>query len=510
MAHVIPLTLVMVGLALLDGSTHLPIPAAAWIALLLILHGSRSLPALAVAPVVWVAATAVLSISERASIPASGAGYFMAVSAWSFTLMVPFLIDRAVAGPSSAPGIASTLVFPAAFVAIEFFRARALPNATWGSIAYTQYGALPVMQIAAFAGIWGIIFLMTWAASTLDLAWRHGLASTAARAPLLAFGCVFAAAIIAGTVRVATGFTERPTLRVATLNRPTDLFIPGEMTRITEGHVTPADRPSIDAKLTKLHDWFLEGSRREARAGARLIVWPEQNLLVLSEQEGAFLARAQQVAADERVYLAMGMGTIHLGEKWPFENKLVLIDPTGRTAISYLKTHPVPGWEASIMRPGNGRLQVAATADGRMAAAICYDGSFPEFIRQAADGAADLLILPVNDWKSIRIAHFQMHAFRAIETGIPIVRAAASGISGAFDPWGRVIGFTDYFAPGDRSLTVQLPVGGVRTMYTRIGDALGWLCVAVLAIALATTITGRTRSSASVPADDPRPVAAYR
>ena len=45
-----------------------------------------------------------------------------------------------------------------------------MPNATWGSIAYTQYGVLPLMQTAAFAGIWGIIFLMTWSASTLDLA----------------------------------------------------------------------------------------------------------------------------------------------------------------------------------------------------------------------------------------------------------------------------------------------------------------------------------------------------
>jgi len=129
-----------------------------------------------------------------------------------------------------------------------------------------------------------------------------------------------------------------------------------------------------------------------------------------------------------------------------------------------------------------------------MAAAICYDGSFLEFIRQAAEGSADLLILPVNDWKSIRVAHFQMHAFRAIETGTPIVRAAASGISGAFDQWGRVIGFTDYFAPGDRTLTVQLPLGGVRTIYSRIGDAFAWLCVAVLAVMLPMTIAGRIRS----------------
>jgi len=110
----------------------------------------------------------------------------------------------------------------------------------------------------------------------------------AARAPLSAFGGVFAAALVAGTVRVAVASTERPTLRAAAINRPTDLFIPGEMTRITEGHLTPAERPSFDAKLAKLHDWFLEGSRCEARAGARLVVWPEQNLLVFSETKPRF------------------------------------------------------------------------------------------------------------------------------------------------------------------------------------------------------------------------------
>jgi len=140
-----------------------------------------------------------------------------------------------------------------------------------------------------------------------------------------------------------------------------------------------------------------------------------------------------------------------------------------------------------------------------MAAAICYDGSFPEFIRQAAAGGADLLILPVNDWKAVRMAHFQMHAFRAIETGIPIVRAAASGISGAFDSWGRVLAFTDFFAPGGGSVTVQLPVGGVRTMYARIGDAFAWLSVAALAAMLGVAIAGRTQSHLAVARIDSLP-----
>jgi apolipoprotein N-acyltransferase len=184
----------------------------------------------------------------------------------------------------------------------------------------------------------------------------------------------------------------------------------------------------------------------------------------------------------------MGLGTIHLGEHLPFENKLVLVDPAGRIAGSYLKSHPVPGWEASIMRRGDGRLPVVPTRDARMALAICYDGSYPEFIRQAALESADVLILPVNDWKSIRHAHFQMHAFRAIESGVPIITAAASGVSGAFDAWGRVLAISDFFAPGDRTMTAQLPIGGVRTLYARTGDLFAWLCVAGLAAALATTI----------------------
>jgi apolipoprotein N-acyltransferase len=247
--------------------------------------------------------------------------------------------------------------------------------------------------------------------------------------------------------------------------------------------------------LATLHDWFLDGSRREARAGARLIVWPEQSLLVFAEHEPAFLARARRVAAEEHVYLAMGMGTIHLDDPRPFENKLVLVDPSGRIVVSYVKNHPVPGWEASIMRLGDGHLPVVATRDGRMATAICYDGSFPEFVRQAATGAADLLILPVNDWKAIRATHFRMHAFRAIETGVPIVRAAASGLSGAFDVWGRALAIADYFAPGDRTMTVQLPIGGIRTLYARTGDLFAWLCAAGLAVALVSAIVAPLKNT---------------
>src|SRR5215470_9836297 len=98
MAHVGSLALLIAGLSLLYGSMHLPVPAAAWIGLLLMLHGSRSLPALAAPFSVWLVATAVMAVGEQASIPASGVGYVLVVCLESFTLMLPFAIDRTTAG----------------------------------------------------------------------------------------------------------------------------------------------------------------------------------------------------------------------------------------------------------------------------------------------------------------------------------------------------------------------------------------------------------------------------
>ena len=137
------------------------------------------------------------------------------------------------------------------------------------------------------------------------------------------------------------------------------------------------------------------------------------------------------------------------------------------------------------MKPGDGRVPVIATGDGRMAGAICYDADFPAFIRQASQRQADLLIVPANEWIAIKHLHFQMAAFRAVENGVSLVRPAASGISTAIDPWGRVLAMADFFAPGDRTLTAQVPVGRIPTLYARIGDLFGWICsIGLLLLAL--------------------------
>lgn len=488
MSQVGSLIWLVVGATLVAVVTRAPIPPLAWLALTFVLHASRSMSAATGIASVWVAIYLALLVGDRFNIPIPGPAYFFVVAFVTTSVVIPIALDR-LAAPKLG-GLASTLIFPLALVAAEFLRSRCTPAATWGSIGYTQYGNLPLMQVSAVVGIWGITFVVAWFASTFNLAWDHSFEWTAVRVPVLTYAVALGVILVGGAVRLALAPTDRPSIRAATLNRPVDLFTPGEITRIAEGRVSSDDHERTTNKLTRLHDWFLEGSRREARAGARLVAWPEQSLLVFAEDEPAFLERAQRLAADEHVYLAMGMGTIHLGEKLPFENKMVLVDPQGRIIMSYLKSHPVAGWEAGIMKVGNGRVPVVATKDGRIATAICYDADFPEFIRQAGQGSADLLIVPANEWKEIKTIHVQMAAFRAIESGVPLVRPAASGISSAFDPWGRVLGVADFFATGDRTMTAQVPMGGVATLYARVGDLFAWLCVAGLLVPLGVAAAG--------------------
>lgn len=75
---------------------------------------------------------------------------------------------------------------------------------------------------------------------------------------------------------------------------------------------------------------------------------------------------------------------------------------------------------------------------------------------------------------------------------VSIVRAADNGISLASDPYGRLLAQVDPFDAGHRLLVAQVPVGGVATVYSAIGDFIGWLSAAmVLGLPLAAFVAER-------------------
>jgi apolipoprotein N-acyltransferase len=97
---------------------------------------------------------------------------------------------------------------------------------------------------------------------------------------------------------------------------------------------------------------------------------------------------------------------------------------------------------------------------------------------------SELLATITNDaWfgrSSAPYQHFEQASLRAVENGRYLVRAANTGISGAVDPYGRVLAATALFEPA--AIIVDVRLLDHRTVYTYLGDLVAWLSAAGTAL----------------------------
>jgi apolipoprotein N-acyltransferase len=365
----------------------------------------------------------------------------------------------------SLPAWAGPSLFACLMVTSEVLLHRALPFGTWGSAGNTQVDHLGLMQLASVTGVHGISFLVYLVAASVE-AWiaepTHG------RLPLVAL-VVAGAAAAWGELRtsLATARAER-VVRVATVD--TDANFSG-----------PPLPQSVD--VDRIDGALFERTRDAARAGARLVVWPEAATLVLPAREMAWRERVGALARELSIALAAGHVVLRSTEPLRYDNQYALFSRRGVLEHLYTKHHPVPGEPISR---GEGPMPVFASDElGRVSGAICYDADFPEVSLEQAGAAADLVVLPSSDWRGIDPIHAQMAAVRAIEGGYSIVRATRSGLSLAADAYGRVRGWHSAFDVGARTMVADVPARRARTPYAALGDAFGWLNIAASVVALA-------------------------
>ena len=458
------------------------IPLASWLAPVFLIHFAHlNEPFLGIV-LIWLITMIAGYFALRGVIPLPGVAYpiFIAVLAVLWTL--PYLADRLLF--DRLPGLASTLVFPLAWVVYEFIMGKASPFGTWGSIAYNQYGNRPLMQLASVTGLSGISFLVAWFGSTVNFAWDRQFQGDPAASALIVYGVTVALVLLAGGARLAF-WRYSKTVRVAAIGWPDGLVKMDTVMRVfTPKPLENAEQPALRDDYKLLQDYFLDESRREARAGAKIVLWPEINLMVLRSDEEVFMECARQVAREERVYLLMGIGVHRSDDARALENKAVLVDPTGEIAFSYLKTHPVPGIEAMVSTRGKGQPPTQDTEYGRLATVICYDMDFPPLLRQVGRARSDVLLVPASDNKNIVHLHHVQAVFRAVENGVSMLRAARWGLSSAVDPLGRTLATMDDAVAAQKAMVAQIPTSGVATIYSRIGDLFAWLCVAGLVCAI--------------------------
>jgi apolipoprotein N-acyltransferase len=473
------LWLILAGFLWFFAGGRYVVGVAAWLAPVFMLRWLRGRRVAVGFPLAVLVAAAANFFAWRgiADVMMAAGLYFIFVAAAAVVYLTPYVADRALS--RRLGGFASTLIFPAAVVTLEYVLSLVSPLGTWNAVAYTQTDNVPLIQLASVTGLYGVTFVVAWFGAVVNWAWQNSFGWQTIKRGAITYALVVTAIMFFGGARLAF---SRPgeTVRVAgIISRP---FFLSEHPEIWEPLLTgrPLDgdeAQAFRAETAAINEDLLARSRREARAGAKVILWGEAGAQLLARDEKALVAGGRELARQERIYLGMALATLNPGETKSVTNKFVFINPAGDVVWDYLKSYPVPGPEAAVTRRGDGRIPTRATPYGRFAGSICYDMDFPTFIRQAGRAGADVMFVPAHDWDELGDLHAKLAVFRAVENGFSLFRPDNDAVSVATDYVGRPLATMDYSAAADPVITAHLPTRGVRTVYARVGDVFAWLAV---------------------------------
>ena len=375
----------------------------------------------------------------------------------AFVGMLVFVIDRWVHRRVGATTSAS-LVFPAAWTAVDTLTTAGAEVGTFGSQAYTQAGA-PAIQLAALGGLPLVVFALGWAASLGALLWERRR-----EAPRSAWGAValVAAVLLGGAVRPLTAPAADRVVHVAGASLPNGA--------VTEALALEAGSTAFAEVVASTHRRLTTEAERLASTEAELIVFPEAAGFGTEADVAQLRDDLADVARRHGVWIVLPLLTV---DTRPVANTVEVLDARGEVVLSHVK-YGGNAFEGSLR--GDGRLQVVDTPFGRLSAVICWDADFPDVVRQAGAADVDLLVIPANDWYEVRRIHAEMSAVRAVENGMAVFRQTGSGVSMAADAVGREFSRVDSFAASDRApgeQHVELPVGAVPTLYPAVGAGFG-------------------------------------
>ena len=371
----------------------------------------------------------------------------------------------------------------------EAVRTFVFPYYPAAVLALSQDATLPVLQIASVCGIAGVTFIL--------VACNVGLASLLQRSPGAGAGPV--AAVLTG-VGLALGASGWGMLRLSTAPPAR----PGP-------EVVAVDVDATNEAASTL-ERYLAASEEAAAARPRLLIWPESALTMDIEHDRAAWAVLDRfIEAHETPLLTGGPGVLRRSGRdlARFNSAHLLIPDHGMR--SYHKRGLVPfaeRWPALLGSPPAGLASLDAgndatvfhLGDDAFGVLICFEITDGAAARALVRNGAHFIVNLTNDaWFAAGAPHRPWAQVRAVETGLPVLRAANAGSSALFDGFGRELGNSSPGA-GPTFLAAQLP-DGAPTPYARAGDVFLVVCFAALLAGLlnawrsSRTMLGKTGAS---------------
>jgi apolipoprotein N-acyltransferase len=276
---------------------------------------------------------------------------------------------------------------------------------------------------------------------------------------------------------------------------------------------SPAQRVAASERLT---------AHGAGRAG--LVVWGESSVGYDLAADQPLLHRLEALSGRVGAQLLVNQDAVN--QAGATSKQATLLGPGG-VAGRYVKTRLVPfgeyipfrrelGWLTAISRAapsnivtGTGAHVLHVTLRGgtplTVGVLICFESAFPDMSRYDADHGARVIIYQTSDstfqgsWAPAQ--HASLSALRAAETGRPVVQAALTGDSAAFDARGRRLAWAGSSARGVLLARLRLPAASARTPFDRLGDYVPLTALAVVALSILAALIrrGRARNQPKAP-----------
>ena len=388
-------------------------------------------------------------------------------------------------------GAARVLALAAALTVAEWLRGHLLSGFPWNALGYALTGPLTLAQGSALIGLWGMTFLAIFVfASAAVLAddpaeTPHRWLAPTAGAVILAALAVFGAARLA---LVPTSFVSGVRLRIMQPNLPQDeKFNYAAKQQVMSRYLALSDRAT--------------GPDSTGVKDVTHLIWPESAFPFFLAREADALAQIAGLLSKGPVLITGAVRTAEVapnGRTVRAYNSIYEIDRDGSILSVYDKVHLVPFGEylpfqeflesLGLMQltkmpggfvPGGRRRPMTVPGAPSLMPLICYEIVFPAEAVPPGDRPGWLLNLTNDGWfgrSTGPYQHFQQARVRAIEQGLPLVRAANTGISAVVDPLGRIIKELPLGTEG--VLDAALPRAVEPTLYVRAGDSIAGVLVA--------------------------------
>jgi apolipoprotein N-acyltransferase len=283
--------------------------------------------------------------------------------------------------------------------------------------------------------------------------------------------------------------------------------VPGVTLRLVQPSIPetfkndPAEKERNFASLLAL-------TARPSERAVTAVIWPEAVAPPLLERRPQNRQRiAQALPRDALLLTGAERGEPIVGDRltqvW---NSFLVLDRTGAIIATYDKAHLVPFGEYMPLRGilpidkfvpsigdfsvGPGPRTLSPPGLPPVSPLICYEAIFPGAVIDPEARPQWLLNVTNDVWYGVSsgpFQHLELARVRAVEEGLPLVRAANNGVSAVFDSYGREVGRMGLDAVD--VLDTALPAAIARTLYGRLGDA----TFCVLALALLATIGASSR-----------------